>query len=208
MRLAKIEKFVLVVTLSFFVIAVFARSYPYFTFDLFITQSLQQVDFPLFSSLMIWLSRLGDVVWGSLIILLISGLFLLFKKRKEALIILVSSLGLAIFGLIIKAVIARPRPDVSLVNQIGEFTKTDSFPSGHVLLFLGLYGVLILIVSKGENSLTKYLVFITLFTLIILIGVSRVYLGAHWFSDVIGAYLLGFLWLFMISRLFFKVRSS
>ncbi len=68
------------------------------------------------------------------------------------------------------------------------------------MFFIGLYGFLLFVIhSRFKKSDWKRAVLMVFFSLLIfLIGVSRIYLGAHWFSDVLGAYLLGFSWLLVI----------
>jgi membrane-associated phospholipid phosphatase len=125
--------------------------------------------------------------------LLLMGYFLVFKKHKWYSIkvpaIALSSLGL-MFAL--KFVFHRNRPSIPLL----EAAKGLSFPSGHALMSVTFYGLLIYIVFKFvENRELKWTLIVLLLCLILIIGFSRIYLRVHYASDVIAGYCIGFLWL-------------
>src|SRR5690606_40932915 len=86
---------------------------------------------------------------------------------------------------------ARPRPEDSLVQAIG-----DAFPSGHSYTAAALYGFLIyLIWGWTEHPWLRVSLTAALGTIAVLVGVSRVMLRVHWFSDVLGGCALGLGWL-------------
>src|SRR6185503_7608434 len=73
---------------------------------------------------------------------------------------------------------------------------TKSFPSGHVVMVTTFYGFLaFLVFTLLKPSWGRTALLVVFAALIVLMGPSRIYLGQHWFSDVMGAYLLGGLWL-------------
>ena len=77
--------------------------------------------------------------------------------------------------------------------------KGYSFPSGHTLCAITFYGFLILLISSSTILLPiKIILILSLLSLIYLIGYSRIFLGVHYFSDVIGALLLGFSYILLI----------
>lgn len=91
----------------------------------------------------------------------------------------------------IKYLIRRDRPNIlRLIEIIGY-----SFPSGHSMVSMSFYGFLIYLSFKNINSRWKYVMAFVLTTVILLIGLSRIYLGVHYFSDVIGGFTLGILWI-------------
>lgn len=107
-------------------------------------------------------------------------------KKKEWLVITVSSLISPIINEILKYIFKRPRPDESYRL----ITETNySFPSGHAMISVLFYLTLILTINKS-NLKYKRLISYVLLLIIVLIGVSRIYLGVHYFSDVIGGYLI------------------
>src|SRR5262249_47485166 len=95
----------------------------------------------------------------------------------------------------IKFVVGRPRPSPEMV-KVYEYPINCSFPSGHVASYMALYGFLFyLIYSLMRPSTLRSTLLVICGVMISLVGVSRVYLGAHWASDVFGGYCFGFFWL-------------
>ncbi|WRK51815.1 phosphatase PAP2 family protein [Coprobacillaceae bacterium CR2/5/TPMF4] len=85
----------------------------------------------------------------------------------------------------IKAIVRRPRPNVDVFIRESNF----SFPSGHAMAITCLYGLLIYYLYKSEIRYRKLLIVICVL-IIVLVSLSRVYLGVHYFSDIIGGILL------------------
>ena len=91
-------------------------------------------------------------------------------------------------GNVLKYVVDRPRPDYQLIV----IDSNLSFPSGHTLLAVIFGGVLIYLIGLWVKPvLLRRSIQVTIFAAVIMMGASRVYLGVHWPSDVIGAYVLG-----------------
>lgn len=139
-------------------------------------------------------TRLGDGWFIGLVVLAVSGYFLLKRKswRISLWYLLTVGLGAGVLNQLMKFIFRRPRPDVSLhlIDQGGY-----SFPSGHAMGSIILYGALIfLVIRLSEHQLKKVIVVSALTILIGLIGISRVYLGVHYTSDIIGGYSLGAAW--------------
>jgi len=120
--------------------------------------------------------------------------------RVESAFLLISVLGSNLLGLLVKDLVARPRPNapsVQVLHHVGGY----SFPSGHVLTYIAFFGFLAYLAwVEPRNPLVRGVVIVPCLALVILVGPSRIYEGAHWASDVIGAYLLGFVWLSVILR--------
>ncbi len=203
-RLNLFRVLLVLVIMATAILTVLVKQFDYFKTDLFVTRSIQGLNPFWFDSLMRFLSWLGDLWMGSLVILVVSVILLLLGKRKSVLMFLVSSYGAISLSELIKFIIGRPRPDSTLINQIGKFTRSDSFPSGHVMFAVGLYGFLLFLVFTQLKSrlVLKKILLITLAVPVFLMGLSRIYLGAHWFSDVIGAYLFGYIWLFIMVNIY------
>ncbi len=202
-RYTKFFIYLLILIIIFLILALLAKSHPYFGIDLAVTRFIQGIDLIGFSSLMIFLSFLGE---GEVIfpLGLLAALLLYIKKFKhQSLFLIISFVTSAIFSLFFKLLIGRVRPDPDLVTQYYLFLYNDSFPSGHVLVYIGLFGFLLFLVyTQFPKSWLKTLGISILLGLLGLIGVSRIYLGAHWFSDVVGAYVLGLLILSIIIFLY------
>jgi membrane-associated phospholipid phosphatase len=89
----------------------------------------------------------------------------------------------------------RPRPGADIVNVLQQLNDF-SFPSGHVLTYTAFFGFLFFLgYTLLKPSFARTVLLAILGSLVALIGISRIYVGDHWASDVIGAYLLGSLWL-------------
>ena len=142
------------------------------------------------------ISWLGDQPQMFLLISFFIFVLLFLKLRREAFILALNSVGIYVLGNLIKLFVQRPRPPFSLLHDW-------SFPSGHVLSFVACFGFLAYLIYKSSGHFFFRKIFFTiLIGLIILIGPSRIYLGNHWISDVLGAYLIGGVWLFLTIKLY------
>lgn len=195
---------------SFALLTIFVKQFDFFGIDLKVTQAIQDFNLPLFRSLMIWVSRLGDV-WPGLASVIFFSLAVFFTAKKKRLTIMIwlTVASMVLINQTVKFLIARPRPSSVLIQIEGVFKNADSFPSGHVMFFIALYGFLLFFVdTQFKKSWLRGVLMITFCALLILIGLSRIYLGVHWFSDVLGAYLLGFYWLFVIIWIYKKHEDA
>ena len=113
--------------------------------------------------------------------------FLICKKKNMAYLTASVIIISTILNNVIKVIIMRSRPDVlKLVIE-----TSYSFPSGHTMASVTIYGILLYLVNKTDlKSGLKNILRVILIILPILIGISRIYLGAHFATDVIGAYLV------------------
>lgn len=157
--------------------------------------SIKWLDVNVYNSIISHNAVLTDILkviteFGDAIILIIITLLILlvFKERTIGFLVainLVLSFGL---GQIVKLFFLRERPTLNVLIDIGGY----SFPSGHSMVSIAFYGFLIyLCYKKIENKLLKWFLIILQTLLILAIGYSRIYLGAHFPSDVIAGYLLG-----------------
>lgn len=112
-------------------------------------------------------------------------LFILIKNKKIGICIYINLFIVTILNLILKNIVQRPRPtEYRLINEHGY-----SFPSGHSMASAAFYGFLIyLIYKKVENRKLKIALMSILSLLILLIGISRIYLGVHYTSDVLAGF--------------------
>ncbi len=120
----------------------------------------------------------------------------LYNKKRELVFYLINFAGGLFFLTGLKYLFHRTRP-----NAIYHFFNevTPSFPSGHTFTTLILWGLSTYFIFKFlKNKKIKSIVLIFTIIHVLMVGVSRLYLGVHWFSDVIGAYFAGLLWLSVI----------
>jgi undecaprenyl-diphosphatase len=200
-RAAAFQAYALFAAVGFVVLAVLARTSPYFPIDLRVTLAVQSYHGVLFDRLMFGLSWLGFMpqvdILGALVILSLAG----FGLRWEAVAATFAAMA-ALLGTLVKLIVHRPRPSADLVHVFSEL-KTSGFPSGHVLEFTALCGFLMFLVYTLIKPSWGRSVLLALLGLVIaLMGPSRIYQGQHWFSDVMGAYLLGSLWLALTIRFY------
>lgn len=175
-------------------------------FDLDITRFIQSIDIPGLAQFLTFITWMGNYYQAVFSFIIVTGALFIYGYRKISLMLSLSTLGAVAISETLKIIVSRPRPDPSLINQVEIFTKHDSFPSGHVLFFMGFYGYLLFETTKLKKSHVKNLLKSILLGLIILVGISRIYLGSHWFSDVIGAYLIGIVWLYIIVLISNKLK--
>ncbi|MDE1549028.1 phosphatase PAP2 family protein [Jeotgalibaca caeni] len=106
--------------------------------------------------------------------------------------ILTVSLGAGALNQFFKFLFERPRPPIQHLVEQGGY----SFPSGHSMGATILYGsIVFLLVQLGKKRWMKWLALFLAATMIVIIGISRIYLGVHYPSDVIGGFSLGAAWL-------------
>jgi undecaprenyl-diphosphatase len=120
----------------------------------------------------------------------ITVLLILFSKDK--IYFSINLIGIFLLNQLLKHIIQRPRPvDINIINENGY-----SFPSGHSMISMAVYGFLIYYIYKNmKNKRLKWLLILLLSILILLIGFSRIYLGVHFASDVLGGFILSLIWL-------------
>ena len=139
---------------------------------------------------------------GSPYVLILLTLLSFLLKNKKLSFIITANLGLiTIINQVLKFIVKRPRPsDLFLIVETGY-----SFPSGHSMVSLSFYGLLIYFIYKYFKNKKLKIFLITLLSLIIvLIGVSRVYLGVHFVSDVISGFLLSLSYLIIFIKVINK----
>lgn len=149
--------------------------------------------------------------WGSSWALIIISLVILFtafiwKKKKYFLCSLLVPGNLAagaLLNFILKQLFHRQRPELLKLIEIGGY----SFPSGHSMSSISFYGFLIYLSIRYIKRWPKYCIAGVLSLLIIAIGISRIYLGVHYASDVLGGYIVGSGWLVLFIRLSRKVKA-
>lgn len=177
--------------LAFLGLAILASTAAYFEIDLAITTALQAFEAPWFEALMILVSWFGRGLQGPLLTAVLVGLVYFAGYRWEAAMSLFAALGSNLLTILIKLAIGRPRPDEDLV-AVFRMLSDFSFPSGHVTVYTSFGGFLFFLsYSLLRPSWLRALLLVPFGGLVALVGPSRVYLGEHWASDVLGGYLLG-----------------
>ncbi len=187
-----------------------AHRFTRFPLDLEFAQWLQGLHSLPLTAVMRAVSFLGSE-WVSMLTVLGGTLALwLMRFRLEAIFVaLLNCIGYGL-SLLLKVLVQRPRPSGELLSIL-DVTNRQSFPSGHAFYAIIFFGFLFYIASTlVRNRAARLVLQIFLGGLVLLIGLSRVYLGAHWPSDVAGAYFIGGILLvfFLIGLEAFRERGT
>jgi membrane-associated phospholipid phosphatase len=183
-----------------------AQRTQFFPGDMSITKMLQKRKNPWLRSFMIGISEIGFPKLAVPLTFCFAGIFWALRFRLEAIFILLTSSS-NLLNALVKRLIKRPRPTNELVSVVRVINE-PSFPSGHVMHYTNLFGLLTYLLATNWHSgkLRNTLIAICS-ALIICIGPSRVYLGAHWPSDVMAGYLYGGLWFGGVMVLYLRVKA-
>ena len=125
---------------------------------------------------------------GAIFLIVLTIILLISIKNKKIGLSIFSNLAIiTILNQLLKRILQRPRPTkYRIIEETGY-----SFPSGHSMISMAFYGYLIYLIYKYvENKYVKWILISLLSVLICLIGVSRIYLGVHYTSDVLGGFLI------------------
>ncbi|WP_026451669.1 phosphatase PAP2 family protein [Aequorivita capsosiphonis] len=155
---------------------------------------------PLLTDYFIFITDVGDV-YGYLIVLALAIVVtaLYFKNWKYILQTVFVLLLSSISNVLLKRLVNRARPGVEHLVVV----ETLSYPSGHAMGAMAFYGFLIYLFSRFKiNVFLKFVVILLLITVIFSIGMSRIYLGVHFPSDIAGGYIAGLIWVFFCILLF------
>ena len=137
-------------------------------------------------------SALGGLAWIALATIVIAIYLWLARKTHMALFLVASTSGGAIVSMLLKRLFSRPRPDI--VPHLS-YVYTSSFPSGHSMLAAVVYLTLGSLLASVISDLTlKIYVLAVAIALTIAVGLSRIYLGVHYPTDVLAGWLAGLVW--------------
>ncbi len=129
------------------------------------------------------------------------------KKQKYSFYAAMSIINISLSSIInvgLKWLIDRNRPDILKLVEVTGL----SFPSGHSMASISFYGFIIYLCSRFCKGKYKNLIIFPLAILIVLIGFSRIYLGVHYSSDVLGGFSLGVFWLGVFTLIIEKVQEK
>ncbi len=155
---------------------------------------------PALTKYFVFVTHVGDV-YGYAIVLAISTLMSIyvFKRWKYTLQIVLVLLLSAVSNLMLKRFVDRARPGIEHMVSV----ETLSYPSGHAMSAMAFYGFLMFLFYRFKiNIFLKIGIILLLALLILSIGLSRIYLGVHFPSDIAGGYIAGFIWVVFCVLLF------
>jgi len=159
-----------------------------------------------FEEMMRDFTALGGTGVLTVITLAVAGFLVVTDKRHTAFAVITAVMTGTALGQMLKWGFARPRPD--LVSHAAE-VYTASFPSGHSMLSAVVYLTLAALVAQTQPSrrVRVYLVALAI-TLTMLVGASRIYLGVHWPTDVLGGWVVGATWALLSWLILLRVRRA
>jgi undecaprenyl-diphosphatase len=180
-------------------LSVAAHVFAVFPFDLRISHELQEMKNPVLAQVMQDVSILGETWIAVILIGAVSVFFVIGRQFLKAGFVLATASNFVLTS-VLKVLVARPRPPDFSLNpaDMFPFVNQYSFPSGHVLFFVVFFGFIAYLAWLFDDRRVRTPILAACGVLILLIGLSRVYLGAHWASDVLGSYIIGALWLFVL----------
>jgi len=146
---------------------------------------------PWLSFVMLIITYSGSYILVGCLTILSSLSFFIHKHKSSAISLLISVGGSLTFVFILKNIFQKARPMAEAIYLESSY----SFPSGHATIAMALYGFILYILWRHDKHHLKNPLIIFLTILIPLIGLSRLYLGVHYLSDVLVGYAIGFIWI-------------
>lgn len=153
---------------------------------------------PTLTAFMKIITKFSNTITIILLTLILTILFQkIVKNKKIATLIPTNLVIITLINQLLKIIFQRERPIGYRLIKMGGY----SFPSGHAMVSMAFYGLLIYIIDKVvHNKKLKILLISLNVVLIILIGISRVYLGVHYLSDVITGYSVSIIYLLLLTK--------
>jgi len=146
----------------------------------------------LLTSFLRFISFFGDGVWIPVILTIIVAMIFWFRKEKAFAITLAIA---PLVGQIVKSLLKNyfqiPRPEAFGCNVLTTYADKYSFPSGHVIFYTVFFGLLAYWAWENRKGVYAWALLAVSSLMILLVGYSRIYLGAHWHLDIIGGYVVG-----------------
>lgn len=163
------------------------------TVNLTVLQALQSLHTPWADHLMVTLTRLTDT---NIVIAMTLGVlaFLAWRRHRRTTLYWLAAVGFAVITPpLLKHGLQIPRPEV-----LGYPMEAGSFPSGHTLKAVVLYGFLSVIIARPLQPRWRWVPYAVAASIALAVGLSRLYLGVHWLSDVLGSITLGVIWIALL----------
>ena len=185
-----------ILALGIFVSLTLAVSDQPFDWDLVVSHTIQSVRDPALDVVMHGISMADNNVLGPALLVSAACIVLAaLRAWREAAVLI----GLVLVGqglwVACGRIVDRPRPDSALIQVLIEEDAVhgfSSFPSGHTVYYTAFFGFLwFLTLTMVKSPLLRWPLLVAFGGIVLLVGVARVYLGAHWPSDIVGGYLLG-----------------
>lgn len=166
-------------------------------FDATIRNFIHEFAFPALTSVMQLASFLGSTLFLTIFGISVIIALYLRKHRRGAILFTITTIGASLLLVLLKLAFKRVRPEPFFETVL---PASYSFPSGHSLASFCFYGALAVILTDRANKLwQQIIIWISAIIMILLIGISRIYLGVHYPSDVVAGYAVGLIWVITIA---------
>ena len=201
----KIKKeyiFVSILLILFFVLTIFVVSDKTSILDEKFFSSIIKLENNILTKILYIITNIGSTLGVAIVLVLLAVIFMK-KKSLSDFKYVVSNVCIGVILMkILKHIIKRVRPSWKWIVQGG-----FSYPSGHTISAILLYGTLILLVNRKLNSKYKKYIMGFLYIMIFLISISRIYFGVHYLTDVVASLILGSI-ILIISNIFMNKEFS
>ncbi|WP_426177321.1 phosphatase PAP2 family protein [Massilia sp. TWR1-2-2] len=170
---------------------------PIVQFDQAVNSQMQNLRTDWGDHVMVALTEVGGPA-GTIALIVTLSLYFAYRRYWRTLGYWIAAVSVAeVLVWVVKFTLGRARP-----HNIYTGIEQYSFPSGHTTLSIVVYGFMAFLLANGKPTKKKVALTLTAATVIVLISISRIYLGVHWFSDVIGSLSLGMIWVALLSIAF------
>lgn len=168
--------------------------------DLAITLAMMDMRTNGWTSFFIVITNIGSWTVTAPVWFVLFALLLMVRKGGAALFLTIVFWGSRTLNWLLKEVFGRARPDIDQLVHASHY----SFPSGHAMNSMAFYGALLLLgtLFTRAKPVLRRAITIFLMGLILFIGASRIYLGVHYFTDILAGYSAGFALVYGMYRLF------
>ncbi|ERN54650.1 phosphatase PAP2 family protein [Alkalihalophilus marmarensis] len=174
-------------------------------FDRLLLESAADFHTDLLTKMMTFFSFIGATKPVVVISILFLGvIYLKYRNLQDVILFALVSLGSVTLNVVLKMTIKRERPESSLIVESGY-----SYPSAHTMAAVSLYGMIIYLLWKHTPTVKARIIMITFgVSMILMIAFSRIYLGVHYASDIIGGVLISSFWLLTLLTIFQRYRKK
>ncbi|MFD0048125.1 phosphatase PAP2 family protein [Actinomycetes bacterium NPDC127524] len=178
---------------GFGVMAVLVSKHTIVRFDSTIISIIQGFEAPYLTSIMKFFSYIGGTIPVVLLSLVtIVFLYTVLKHRSELILFIAVIAGANVLFATLKLFFHRARPDLHRLAVATNY----SFPSGHATMAMALYGSLTFLLWRNIKTLKGRIILVSISSIMVVtIGISRIYLGVHYPSDIIAGYFISGFWL-------------
>lgn len=167
-------------------------------FDDAIIQPVQGVETPWLTEVMKVFTFIGSTNIVLAISIITIGILLYFRQGAQTILFTVAIGGTALLNLSLKLFFQRDRPDFNRLIEISGY----SFPSGHTMMATSLYVILAIILWRNTQRLWRVVVVVGMLFMIFMICISRIYLGVHYPSDIVGGVTASSFWIIIVTTIY------